>query len=62
MSSAPTKVPGLIGSYGKAALAALPLAGKLPLLPGGGGPLPSGTSMSMRQYRPCVSFPETRIV
>ncbi|MEH3055104.1 MAG: MaoC/PaaZ C-terminal domain-containing protein [Patulibacter minatonensis] len=41
MSSAPTKVPGLIGSYGKAALAALPLAGKLPLLPGGGGPLPS---------------------
>jgi acyl dehydratase len=41
MSSAPTKVPGLLGSYGKAALAAIPLAGKLPLLPGGGGPLPS---------------------
>jgi acyl dehydratase len=41
MSSAPTKVPGLLGSYGKAALAALPLVGKLPLLPGGGGPLPS---------------------
>jgi acyl dehydratase len=41
MSSAPTKVPGLLGSYGKAALAAIPFAGKLPLLPGGGGPLPS---------------------
>ncbi len=41
MSSAPTKAPGLLGSYGKAALAALPLAGKLPLLPGGGGALPS---------------------
>jgi len=41
MSSAPTKAPGLLGSYGKAALAALPLVGKLPLLPGGGGPLPS---------------------
>ncbi|MFT4036270.1 MAG: MaoC/PaaZ C-terminal domain-containing protein [Patulibacter sp.] len=41
MSSAPTKVPGLLGSYGKAALAAIPLAGKIPFLPGGGGPLPS---------------------
>lgn len=41
MNSAPTKVPGLLGSYGKAALAAIPFAGKLPLLPGGGGPLPS---------------------
>jgi acyl dehydratase len=41
MSSAPTKVPGLLGSYGKAALAAIPLAGKAPFLPGGGGPLPS---------------------
>ncbi|MBO9532822.1 MAG: hypothetical protein J7513_07610 [Solirubrobacteraceae bacterium] len=41
MSSAPTKVPGLLGSYGKAALAAIPMAGKIPFLPGGGGPLPS---------------------
>ena len=36
-----TKAPGILPSYGKAALAALPVAGKLPFLPGGGGPLPS---------------------
>ena len=36
-----SKSPGLLGAYGKAAVAALPLAGKLPGLPGGGGPIPT---------------------
>jgi acyl dehydratase len=36
-----SKAPGLLGTYGKAALAALPVAGKLPGLPGGGGPVPT---------------------
>jgi acyl dehydratase len=32
--------PGVLGNYLKAFGSALPLAGRLPLLPGGGGPLP----------------------
>lgn len=36
-----TKAPAVLPSYGKAALAALPIAGKLPFLPGGGGKLPT---------------------
>ncbi|MDQ8046010.1 MAG: MaoC/PaaZ C-terminal domain-containing protein [Solirubrobacteraceae bacterium] len=36
-----SKAPGLLGTYGKAAIAALPLAGKLPGFPGGGGPVPT---------------------
>lgn len=38
-----TTAPSLLPSYAKAAVAALPLAGRLPLLPGGGGPLPTRT-------------------
>lgn len=33
----------LAASYGRAALAAVPLAGRAPFLPGGGGSLPAGT-------------------
>lgn len=33
--------PSLLAAYAKAGLAALPLTGRLPLLPGGGGPLPT---------------------
>lgn len=41
MGSSTSKAPGVLPSYGKAALAALPVAGKLPFLPGGGGKLPT---------------------
>ncbi len=36
-----SKSPSLLGAYGKAAVAALPLAGKIPGVPGGGGRIPT---------------------
>jgi acyl dehydratase len=49
--------PGVMGSYAKAGLAALPLLGKLPFLPGGGGPLPATT-----RNLTAATLPATEIV
>ncbi|MDO9355851.1 MAG: MaoC/PaaZ C-terminal domain-containing protein [Solirubrobacteraceae bacterium] len=36
-----SKAPSLLGAYGKAAVAAVPMAGKIPGIPGGGGRIPT---------------------